>query len=180
MSCGIGCRCSSDLVLLWLWLVATALIWPLAWEPPYAAGAALKQTNKTKGDCDLCFGHFPIAHNMGVFCAQLLVLSNYWQLTIKSLLFSIVFFEQNSVCYSIIPSCKMLWICRLSPCGKRYFVVFVNVILHTLHLQLLLWILLFTLKILPPCFWPLLSQMSYCSFFRAQYSLSSWFSSFLL
>ena len=42
-------------MLLWLWrrLVATALIRPLAWEPPYAVGAALekakkKQKNKTK------------------------------------------------------------------------------------------------------------------------------------
>ena len=34
-----------DLVLLWLWyrLAAAALIHPLAWEPPYAAGAALKR-----------------------------------------------------------------------------------------------------------------------------------------
>ena len=34
----------------WLWLccrpVATALIWPLAWEPPYAMGAALKRQRK--------------------------------------------------------------------------------------------------------------------------------------
>ena len=48
VSCGVGCRCSSDLVLLWLWcrLVATAPIRPLAWEPPSAAGAALEKTKK--------------------------------------------------------------------------------------------------------------------------------------
>uniref|UniRef100_A0A4X1SIA2 Apoptosis inhibitor 5 n=1 Tax=Sus scrofa TaxID=9823 RepID=A0A4X1SIA2_PIG len=42
VSCGVGCRCGSDPELLWLWrrLVATAPIQPLAWEPPYAAGAA--------------------------------------------------------------------------------------------------------------------------------------------
>ena len=28
---------------LWLWLAAIAPIRPLAWEPPYAAGAALKR-----------------------------------------------------------------------------------------------------------------------------------------
>ena len=39
-----------DLVFLWLWCkpVATALIRPLAWEPPYAAGAALKTKTKDK------------------------------------------------------------------------------------------------------------------------------------
>ena len=37
-----------DPVLLWLWcgLVATAPIRPLAWESPYAAGAALEKTKK--------------------------------------------------------------------------------------------------------------------------------------
>ena len=45
MSCGVGRRCDSDLVLLWLWPrpAATAPIGPLAWEPPYAVGAALKR-----------------------------------------------------------------------------------------------------------------------------------------
>ena len=49
MSCGVGCRRGSDLVLLWLWrrLVAIAPIRPLALEPPCAAGAALKR-QKTK------------------------------------------------------------------------------------------------------------------------------------
>ena len=49
MSCGIGHRCGSDPVLLWLWRrpAATAPIRLLAWEPPYAMGAALEKT-KTK------------------------------------------------------------------------------------------------------------------------------------
>ena len=44
VSCRVGHRCGSDLVLLWLWYrpVAMASIRPLAWEPPYAAGVALK------------------------------------------------------------------------------------------------------------------------------------------
>ena len=50
VSCGVGCRCGSDLVVLWLWrrLAATAPIGRLAWEPPYAVGVAIKskQTNK--------------------------------------------------------------------------------------------------------------------------------------
>ena len=48
VSCGVGRRCGSDLALLWLWhrLEATALIQPLAWEPPCAVGVALKRQKK--------------------------------------------------------------------------------------------------------------------------------------
>ena len=50
MSSGVGHRCGSDPVLLWLWhrLVAAAPTQPLAWEPPYAAGVALEKGEKTK------------------------------------------------------------------------------------------------------------------------------------
>ena len=51
MSCGVGHRCGSDPELLWLWCrpAATVPIGPLAWEPPYAAGEALKRKrNYTK------------------------------------------------------------------------------------------------------------------------------------
>ena len=50
MSCGGGGRCGLDPMMLWLWcrLVATALIRPLAWEPPDAEGAALEKAKKTK------------------------------------------------------------------------------------------------------------------------------------
>ena len=52
MSCGVGCRCGSDLALLWLWCrpVAKAPIGPLAWEPPCAMGVALKRKTKKFGD----------------------------------------------------------------------------------------------------------------------------------
>ena len=45
MSCGIDRRHGLDPELLWLWcrLTAAALIQPLAWELPCAAGAALKK-----------------------------------------------------------------------------------------------------------------------------------------
>ena len=45
MSCGVGPKLGSDLVLLWL--AATAPIRPIASQPPYAKGAALKG-QKTK------------------------------------------------------------------------------------------------------------------------------------
>ena len=50
MSCGVGHRHSPDPKLLWLWrgLVAAAPIRPLAWEPPYAVGAALEKSKKKK------------------------------------------------------------------------------------------------------------------------------------
>ena len=49
MSCGVGHRSGSDLALLLLWCrpAATAPIWPLAWEPPYATGVALEKTERT-------------------------------------------------------------------------------------------------------------------------------------
>ena len=48
MSCGVGCRCSLDLALMWLCLrpAGAALIWPLAWELPYAMDVALKRPKK--------------------------------------------------------------------------------------------------------------------------------------
>ena len=50
MSCGVGRRRGLDLALLWLRRgpAATAPIRPLAWESPYAAGAALKRQKQTK------------------------------------------------------------------------------------------------------------------------------------
>ena len=45
MSRGVGCRCSLDPALLWLWHgpVVTDPIQSLAWELTYAAGVALKR-----------------------------------------------------------------------------------------------------------------------------------------
>ena len=50
MSYGVGCRHSSDPVLLWLWNrpAAVALIRLPAWELPCAVGAVLKKKKKKK------------------------------------------------------------------------------------------------------------------------------------
>ena len=51
----------NDLALLWLWCrsVAPALIRPLAWEPPYATGAALeKAKGKKKFRLCLCLSNY--------------------------------------------------------------------------------------------------------------------------
>ena len=56
MSCGVGRRLSSDPELLWLRhrLAAVSLIGLLAWEPPYAAGVALKKKKKIGSDTNEC------------------------------------------------------------------------------------------------------------------------------
>ena len=50
MSCDVGHRRGLDPKLLWLWRrpVAAARIQPLAWESPYAKGAALEKAKKKK------------------------------------------------------------------------------------------------------------------------------------
>ena len=50
VSCGVGCKRSSDLVLLWLSCrpAAVAPIRTLVWELPYATGAALKKQKSEK------------------------------------------------------------------------------------------------------------------------------------
>ena len=48
MSCGVDCRHGSDPTWLWCRLAATAPSQPLAWEPPYAAGKALKRQKDKK------------------------------------------------------------------------------------------------------------------------------------
>jgi len=49
MSYGVVCRLCLKLALLWLCrLAAAALIRPLAWKLPYAAGVALKRKRKKK------------------------------------------------------------------------------------------------------------------------------------
>ena len=47
---GVGRRCDLDPALLWLWRrpVAVALLRLLAWEPPYASGAAREKDKKKK------------------------------------------------------------------------------------------------------------------------------------
>ena len=46
MNCGR--RRSLDPVLLWLWRRLAVIAQPLVWQPPYAAGTALKSKKKKK------------------------------------------------------------------------------------------------------------------------------------
>ena len=61
MSCGVGCRCGSDLAWLWLWCrpAGIALIRSLAWELPYphASGAALKRQKPKKKKKTSLYSH---------------------------------------------------------------------------------------------------------------------------
>ena len=57
VSCGVSCRRGSDPTLLWLWRrpVATAPIRPLAWESPYATGAAPEKAKRQKKKVEIIF-----------------------------------------------------------------------------------------------------------------------------
>ena len=76
MVCGVGHRWSSDSEWLWLWcrLAAAAPIGPLAWELPYATGAALKKKKKKEFFFAfvvyLFWGGFDCAHSMWNFLSQ--------------------------------------------------------------------------------------------------------------
>ena len=50
VTCSVGHRCGLAPKLLWLWCRPAAAVpnQPLAWEPPYATGTALKKKQKTK------------------------------------------------------------------------------------------------------------------------------------
>ena len=54
MSCGVGCRCSLDPALLWLWrrAVATVPIRTLAWESRICHGIGPRKGKKKKRQKD--------------------------------------------------------------------------------------------------------------------------------
>ena len=56
MSCGVSSRYDVDPTLLWLWC-RPAPVECLAWEPPYAVGAALKSKKKKKERKHIIFMH---------------------------------------------------------------------------------------------------------------------------
>ena len=108
-SCGIGHRRGSDPELLWLWrrLVATAPIGPLAWEPPYASGAALKITKKkTKVHLSLprCLWafHFSLCFSQILLCIYIspMQLDVYYLMTCLLYLCEISFFP---LCKNFLP-----------------------------------------------------------------------------
>ena len=82
MSCGVGLRCSSDPAVLWLWCrpVVTAPVGPLAWDPPYAMGAAIKKKTKRPKKLFLSI-YFWAAINVIVFLISFL---NYLFLVLRN------------------------------------------------------------------------------------------------
>ena len=69
-----------DPVLLWLWCrpVAIALIGPLAWEPPYASGVALKRKQKYLNDLGLNFFSVSLTLGISLIRQHLAGLSSPW------------------------------------------------------------------------------------------------------
>ena len=55
--CGVSRRCGLDPALLWRWCRPAAVAWigPLAWEPPCAAGVALKSKKRKKKKKTGCY-----------------------------------------------------------------------------------------------------------------------------
>ena len=81
MSCDIGRRRGSDPALLWLWYrpAATAPIGPLAWEPLYAIGEALKKKErKKKSESMESTGEHQIG-NFGTKCIIILIITSPFQ-----------------------------------------------------------------------------------------------------
>ena len=81
LSCGVGHRCGSNPALLWQWCrpMAMAPIRPLAWELPYATGAALKMQGKKKKVPSFFFDSFryrsalyPPMHLSSAYCSTYL------------------------------------------------------------------------------------------------------------
>ena len=85
MSCGVGCRHSSNHMLLGLWLrpAGVAPIRPLAWEPPYAVGVALKvksKKKKKKEKKDICL--FLSGVNKEACLATVMSEKKIWSMTV--------------------------------------------------------------------------------------------------
>ena len=85
MSCGVGCRCGSDPVLLWLWhgWATAAPVGSLAWEPPSASGAAQEKAKRQKKKEAVNFSKGVVPYYIAISSAgklQLLhILANVWQ-----------------------------------------------------------------------------------------------------
>ena len=83
MSCGVGRRRALDPAVLWLWcgLAATAPIRPLAWEPPYAAGAVALEKIKTKNKQNLLEGEINLNKGLTrvLVTAVLIVIMKNWK-----------------------------------------------------------------------------------------------------
>ena len=73
MSCGVGCRRSSDPALPRLWCrpAARAPIAPLAWEPPCALGVALKRQKDQKKRDKTARNNYPPNDNHSFPSAEL-------------------------------------------------------------------------------------------------------------
>ena len=147
MSWGVVHRHGSDLASLWLWHrpVAVGPIGPfLAWKPPYAPGAALKQTNKQTKVSDV-----PHPHNTNTLHQVLsdvwyllVLMSIFWCLLMVGLCISLITNEMSSL------SCK--WLLSFLSCEesiqKIYILKNCIVCLFNIGVLYIFWILILHLS----------------------------------
>ena len=81
MSCGLGRRCGSDPALLWLWcrLAAKAPIGPLAWEPLYVSGVALKKQKDQKKKKKVNKTKYTFPTSCSCYKDQIMYTKTLWQ-----------------------------------------------------------------------------------------------------
>jgi len=111
MSCGVGHRCGSDPMLLWLWYrpAAVATVQPLVWGLPYAAGAAPKR-QKSNNNYTPTF-KYSISHLASALLLFFLKEDVHWFSHLENV-FNTLFCKyigQNIFAYFYQPALEQLW-----------------------------------------------------------------------
>ena len=105
--CGVGRRLGLDPTWLWLWCrpAAVALIRPLAWETPYAVGAALKKKPKKRKSACMPFTQIHMLLTFYLSCFIICILL----LTLSMNIYTQYIYIQNAHMYAYtIPTCTYI------------------------------------------------------------------------
>ena len=128
MSCGEGHRHGSDPAFLWLWCrtAATSLIWPLAWEPPYAEGVPQENGKKTKKNKNKKQSSVNFRSSLLIFLITYILLPFFFWLYLRHVEVPRPGIEPIPQ----LPPVSQLWQCRipnlLHHIGTSYFIAFLS------------------------------------------------------